>query len=99
MRATLPGGGVGMRNWNRLYYYVEDASSGWTLAIHEAPGWLSPVGYATPDEAVAAAIDLAHEEWEASGRPTGVRIRHRPGAGWEERIFGGDAAMPAGAAD
>jgi len=86
-----------MRDWKRLYYYVEDASSGWTLAIHEAPGWLAPIDYPTRDEAVAAALDLAHQDWETNGRPTGVRVRHRPGAGWEERTFGGDTGVVASA--
>jgi hypothetical protein len=99
MRLALLGGDVAMRNGTRLFYYVEDATSGWTLAIHEAPGWRSPVDYPSRDEAVAAAIHLAQQDWAASGRPTGVRFRRPAGLGWEERIIGGDGAQQAGAAE
>lgn len=88
-----------MRNNSRLFYYVEGAPSGWLLATQEEPGWVSPIDYASRDEAVAAAIHLARQEWQSSGRPTGVRFRDRPGAAWSERIFGNDSAELSSAAE
>lgn len=81
-----------------LYYYVQDAQSCWTLVIVEEPGWVSPIGYPNRDAAVAAAIELAQHDWQAQGRPTGVRVCRRSDAGWEEQVFGGDSSAPLGIA-
>lgn len=89
-------GGSGMHTPERLYYYVQAAQSCWTLALVDEPAWVSPIGYLTQDEAVAAAIELAQQDWQARGHPTGVRIRLSADAGWDERIFGGDPAPPTG---
>jgi hypothetical protein len=96
MQSTLLGGS-GMQKPEPLYYYVQEAQCFWTLATVEE-GWVSPVGYPTRDEAVAAAIELAQQDWLAQGRPTGVRVRLRSDAGWDERVFGVDSAAPMGIA-
>lgn len=74
----------------RLYYYVVDNASGWTLSVGDDPNWHSPVDYRSRDEAVAVAAVLAHSEWKNNGRATGVRVRTASGDWQDERTFGRD---------
>ena len=92
---TLLGGGVIVRNRGRLYDYVENSPSGWTVAIRDEPHWASPIDYPTQEEAVAAAIHLARHDWQARGFPTGVRVCGHPGARWDECTFGDGPVPPA----
>lgn len=72
----------------RLYYYVIDTASGWTLTVGDDPTWHSPVDYSSRDEAMAVAAVLAHSEWKSNGRPTGIRSRTASGDWHDERTFG-----------
>ena len=73
---------------SRLYYYVVDTASGWTLTVGDDPDWHSPVDYSSRDEAMAVAAVLAHSEWKNSGRPTGIRVQSASGEWHDERTFG-----------
>lgn len=76
----------------RLYYYVVETASGWTLTIGDDPKWRSPVDYSSRDEATAIASVLAHSEWKTSGRTTGVRIQSASGDWHDQRTFGREPA-------
>jgi hypothetical protein len=82
----------------RLYYYVVDTASGWTLTIGDDPSWHSPVDYCSRDEAMAVAAVLAHSEWKSNGRPTGVRVQTVSGDWHDERTFGREPAVAGAAA-